>query len=110
MIVALTVLRSIGSIVDPRSPSRRRAVSVSRGFSSDRITVASLRGSSAATRSTNSRTTGVTCTGIRLRSRSRSSLPSLATVPPRCTSAPWPPGPRMVAFSQQICFSATWIG
>ena len=33
-----------------------------------------------------------------------------ATVPPRLTMAPWPPGPRTVAFNQQICFSATWIG
>ena len=24
--------------------------------------------------------------------------------------APWPPGPRTVAFSQQICFSPSWIG
>ena len=85
-------------------------MSVKRGFSSDRSTSASLRGSSAAIRSTNSRTTGVTCTGSRFRSRSERSLPSRATVPPRLIIAPWPPGPRTVAFSQQICFSATWIG
>ena len=81
-----------------------------RGFSSERMISAWCRGSSAAILSTVSRTTGVTCTGSRLRSRSVRKRASRATVPPRLIIAPWPPGPRIVAFSQQICFSATWIG
>jgi len=28
----------------------------------------------------------------------------------RWIMAPWPPGPRTVAFNQQICFSPSWIG
>ncbi len=38
------------------------------------------------------------------------SLASLLIAPPRSGIEPWPPGPRTVAFIQQIAFSATWIG
>ena len=51
-IVALTVLRSIGSNCAARAPSRRSAASVRRGFSSERMIAAWRRGSAAAIAST----------------------------------------------------------
>ena len=42
--------------------------------------------------------------------RARASGPSRAIAPPRIGRAAWPPGPRTVARSWHICFSATWIG
>ena len=68
------------------------------------------RGRCAAIVSIISRTIGVTWIGIRLRFRSSSIRASRAIVPSRWIIAPWPPGPRTVAFSQQICFSPSWIG
>ena len=91
-------------------PIARTARSAVRGSSMRRITSACARGSSSAIRSNHSRTSGTICTGGCLRSSVRSTSPSRRIAPPFTPSAPWPPAPRIVARSQQICFSATWIG
>ena len=107
-IVALTVFLSIGSVVAARSPMSRSAMSVSRGFRRThhgRLLARQLGRDPLETRARPASRALASASG-----RGRAGACRGARRSPWCTNAPWPPGPRTVAFSQQICFSTTWIG
>ncbi len=61
--------------------------------------------------SIHARAAGVTWIGsLRAVELGEDRLPSFPIALPRTPIAAWPPGPRTTPRSQQICFSATWIG
>ena len=105
----VAVLRNSGISVRPVSPARSSG-SASRGLRSSPMTRAAAPPVSASMASSIPLTTGVRWMGSRGRSSRASRPASRVGTPPPIASEPWPPGPRMVATSWQICFSDTCTG